>query len=111
MPKAKKVSENRVAFYCQGCKGSHQIDPGRWEFNGDFERPTISPSILVNSMHYPEGGKWPTDSEHARMMAGERIEGVPSICHSFVRDGRIEYLNDCTHELRGQTVDLQEFKE
>jgi len=27
-------------------------------------------------------------------------------CHSFVRDGRIEFLSDCTHALKGQTVDL-----
>lgn len=30
----------------------------------------------------------------------------PYVCHSFVRNGRIEYLGDCTHHLKGQTVDL-----
>lgn len=28
------------------------------------------------------------------------------VCHSFVRNGRVEFLGDCTHELAGQTVDL-----
>jgi hypothetical protein len=27
-------------------------------------------------------------------------------CHSFVREGKIEFLNDCTHEHAGQTLDL-----
>lgn len=30
----------------------------------------------------------------------------PSVCHSFVRDGRIQFLSDCTHKLANQTVDL-----
>lgn len=27
-------------------------------------------------------------------------------CHSFVRDGQIEFLSDCTHALAGKTVSL-----
>ena len=27
-------------------------------------------------------------------------------CHCFVRDGRIEYLSDSTHEFRGKSVDM-----
>lgn len=38
------------------------------------------------------------------------IDGVrrPQVCHSYVTNGRIQYLGDCTHELAGQTVDLPE---
>jgi hypothetical protein len=32
------------------------------------------------------------------------------LCHSFVRDGRIEFLSDCTHSLAGQTVELPEIE-
>jgi hypothetical protein len=31
------------------------------------------------------------------------------VCHSFVTDGRIQFLNDCTHPLAGQTVDIPEW--
>ena len=31
---------------------------------------------------------------------------VCSVCHSFVTDGKIQFLGDCTHELAGQTVEL-----
>jgi hypothetical protein len=30
-------------------------------------------------------------------------------CHSFVREGKIEYLGDCEHYLQGQTVELPEW--
>lgn len=58
----------------------------RWSFNGNYERPTFSPSIKVEIGHYPD----PSD-----------------ICHSFVTDGKIKYLNDCTHELAEKTIDLE----
>ena len=29
-------------------------------------------------------------------------------CHSYVKDGQIQFLNDCSHVLAGQTVDLPE---
>ena len=28
------------------------------------------------------------------------------VCHSFVTDGRIQFLGDCTHDLAGHTVEL-----
>lgn len=59
-----------------------------WMFDGDVDRPTLSPSIKA----WTEFGK--------------RRE--PQVCHSFVREGRIEFLGDCTHALAGQTVDLPE---
>jgi hypothetical protein len=64
--------------------------PG-WDFNGDLENPTFSPSMLARSDY------------------GE--ERMPHVCHSFVRDGRIQYLSDCTHSMAGQTVDLPDLEE
>lgn len=78
----------------------------RWDFNGDLERPTFSPSILVKSGHYVDGRK----DAHCWCTYEARL-GRPSpfqcrVCHSFVRDGSIQFLNDCTHALAGQTVPL-----
>ncbi|MCA3488688.1 MAG: ammonia monooxygenase [Rhodobacter sp.] len=88
----------RVAFWCPGCGEAHQIMVSRdatpdgpcWGFNGDGDCPTFTPSIFVNR---------PGPSFHP---------GVPS-CHSFVTKGRILFLQDCTHELAGQTVDLPDW--
>jgi len=86
-------------FDCPGCDRSHMVTTG-WAFNGDEVRPTFSPSVLV------QGVEDITDDAHDRIMAGEKIATRPYVCHSFVADGRIQYLGDCTHAMAGTTVDL-----
>ena len=85
------------AFHCPGCaqydepesrlNRTHQFrdGPDGWTYNGDGDKPTVSPSILVTNGH----------SDYR--------------CHSFVREGRIEFLSDCSHALAGQTVELPEY--
>lgn len=77
-------------FRCPGCKKLHifvtKSKDGQcptWQFNGNEDVPTFSPSLLN------------TDNKSER-------------CHLFVRDGKIEYLSDCTHHLAGQTVEMEE---
>lgn len=41
-------------------------------------------------------------------MAGETVHTERKICHSFIKDGMIQFLGDCTHELKGKTVKLPE---
>lgn len=105
MPKGRKTSDGRVIFFCPGCNEHHGpiVDGSRgWTWNGSLDSPTFSPSILVR------GTVRITDEEHARIMAGEKVDPKPLVCHSFVTDGRIKFLSDCTHSLAGQTVDLPE---
>lgn len=59
-----------------------RADTGCWSWNGDTEKPTLKPSIKT----------W----NHT------------NICHTFVNDGRVQFLEDCTHELRGQNLELLE---
>lgn len=99
-----------VFFQCPGCGLQHAVNvenPGRprWTWNGDLERPTLSPSILVRGTYRI------TDDEADRIMAGEKIERRPLVCHSFVRDGRIEFCGDSNHDLAGRTVDLLEIED
>jgi len=78
-------------FYCGGCKTHHCVpvtNPARWAWNGSTDKPTLTPSILVT---YDMG------EDH-----------TPNRCHSFVTNGEIQYLSDCTHALAGQTVPLEE---
>lgn len=98
-------------FWCPGCEVAHGID-GKWSFNGDLDRPTISPSVLMT------GRTWVLDDPTAPVvfedvpgMQGVRRDARPgrfieSRCHSFVTDGHIQFLTDSTHQLAGQTVDL-----
>lgn len=61
---------------------------GCWTWNGDVEKPTLKPSVLTQGCN----DKSPTFFR----------------CHTWVNDGQAQFLDDCSHELRGQTVDLLE---
>jgi hypothetical protein len=81
-------------FHCEGCNGTHSIfvkgeNVPNWSFNGNEEQPTFRPSIRV---------RWDEGEAQTKKM-----------CHSFITDGKIQYLNDCTHNLKGRTVDLMDF--
>lgn len=101
------TSGHGLIFWCPGCNEPHAIEYGadRWTWDGNMEAPTLSPSILVRSGHYagPNGGCWcQWDEEHPN----DPTKFKCGVCHSDVRAGRIEFLNDCTHALAGQTVPL-----
>jgi hypothetical protein len=82
-----KILKKQWHYRCPGCGTVHAVgrEPGDHTFNGDLERPTFRPSLLQN---------WP---------------GVP-VCHSYITDGRIQFLSDCSHSLAGQTVDLPDIE-
>ncbi|HEX7906879.1 MAG TPA: hypothetical protein VF534_02135 [Paraburkholderia sp.] len=128
MSKAKIIRDGDGRFYgirwnCPGCdadtRGSsahilpvNWLPPGEtvesphvkgkphWGFNGDFDKPAFSPSVLST------WDEW----------QGEGVPPKKHVCHSFVgcngaAPGQIIFLGDCTHELKGQTVDLPELGE
>jgi hypothetical protein len=86
-----------AVFECPGCREPHgqHIRPyanaigASWLWNESLEAPTFAPSIVVRREY--------TDPFRP-----------PKVCHSFVQDGKIQFLGDCTHELAGQTVELPE---
>lgn len=84
-----------LMFICPGCTGEddhgsglHMLpvgptgDTGRpsWTWSGSLEAPTLEPSILT---------RW-----------------ADVVCHSYLRNGVIEFLSDCTHKYAGQHVPL-----
>lgn len=117
--KAKVVKDSAGSVYalrfnCPGCKCSHVVGitgRGAWTFNNNFERVTLSPSVLVRSGHYCNASEKPGNCAcdfQERFPDEEPWQWPCTRCHSFVRDGRIQFLSDCTHSLAGQTVDLPE---
>ena len=103
----------RVEFRCPGCGRMHSLplrgpeSHSGWEFSGSAENPTLSPSILARTGPFPEDH----DPGHIILQRGivdELNAERCLVCHSFVRNGRIEFLGDCTHRLKGQTVPLPE---
>jgi len=103
----KPIGYQGLSFYCNGCKRTHTVNfhpSNQWGFNGDFDKPTLTPSVLTKYRH-PKGYSNDNPAPH-----GYDGEYVTEVCHSFVTDGNIQYLGDCTHELAGQTIELPEFK-
>ena len=98
MAKICKVENDRGMnlFWCPGCQCAHYIATAEndrgfpiWQWNGDMENPTVSPSIRVE----------------------DPVADKINICHSFIRNGKIQYLSDCTHELAGKTVDMVDLED
>jgi hypothetical protein len=76
---------HHFCFNCPGCKCTHVIDVPRWTWNSSMDAPTFTPSLLCNPDH------------------------PPSRCHSFITDGKIQFLGDSYHSLAGQTVELPDW--
>ncbi|MDE8343755.1 MAG: DUF6527 family protein [Acidocella sp.] len=95
MSKVRNLIGGGKAFFCPGCESVHAVNTcgPRWEYNDNADAPTFSPSILVT---------------YNGSDAGE-IDSLPETCHSFVRDGHIQFLSDCTHKLAGTTVTIPEW--
>lgn len=89
--KLNDLSENGIETYwfqCPGCRNAHPVrtaGPGAWQWNGDVDRPTIQPSLVCD----PNG---------------------QYRCHSFITDGQIQFLSDCFHELKNQTVEIPDWQ-
>lgn len=80
-------------FWCPGCKHCHayvcNAPDGKpnWSFNGNFDKPTFTPSLLI-------------------FVTMPDTKERKTCCHLFVTDGKIAYCGDCPHALNGQTVDM-----
>jgi len=74
-------------FSCPGCGYLHQFqaegEGPTWHWNEDRESPTVTPSIHV-------------------------LPGSEAQCHFYIEEGTIRFLNDCHHDLAGQTEELPE---
>lgn len=99
------IEGGRLAFWCPGCEGAHQVKvepPHEWGWNRSIEAPTFTPSVLVT------GVQW-EPNEHFHHPSHNVEPGGKTVCHSFVTDGKIQFLGDCTHKMANQTVPLPEW--
>lgn len=106
--------QRSLAYFCPGCKDYHviPIEPGSkdsWSWNGDAEKPSFNHSVDVKTGHFmkehkPGSSCWCTYNKEHPEDAEDGFECIH--CHSYVTDGMIRFLTDCTHSLVGQTVPL-----
>lgn len=97
---------DRLHFFCPACRVFHGIpvsteaqSPGRWYWDGNKDKPSFSPSLAVSTyrMEPPYVFGLPKPKEQRR---------VDTMCHFFIRNGQFVFLDDCTHEYKGRTVDM-----
>lgn len=98
MEKVHFYAPGLLAFTCPGCGYDHAVGvngrkvPGEdgtmneWQWNQSMTKPTFMPSLLL-------------------------FKSDPKLrCHSYVKDGKIQFLDDCHHSLKGQTIDLPDWE-
>lgn len=84
-------SGDRFYFWCPGCKEPHFFQTAgtpAWQFNGDLENPTFTPSLMITTRR--------GDHDH--------------VCHLFLIQGHLNFFAYCSHEYRAQTVPLPDWE-
>lgn len=81
--KVHRGQDGRRWYLCPGCESIHELTT--WQWNGSVTAPTLRPSVLV------------------RFLDGH---DVVEVCHSYVTDGKAQFLSDSTHRHAGATVEL-----
>jgi hypothetical protein len=85
-----KYHHDQYHYWCPGCDCIHAFAlkevGGHHSFNGDLNNPTVSPSLVQN---FAPG----------------------TMCHSFIKNGMIQFLSDCTHALANKTVELPQIED
>lgn len=101
-----RQTDQGFAHYCIGCEEMHHISH-RWHFNQDKDFPTFNPSVKITGKQTINvNGRW--TGEWVRDHHGHAVD---LCCHYFIKNGTIQYLNDCTHRYKGQTLPLMNLKD
>lgn len=95
-----RKTETGYAHWCPGCQGMHYINVGiprrpNWDFDGNVESPTFNPSVRITY-----------NGHDADQVDDDGTRNPSACCHYFIKNGKIQFLSDCTHALQGQTIPL-----
>lgn len=104
-----QFANGELAWWCPGCQRAHHVnlregsEHPSWTWDGDVERPTLSPSVR----HFYDRYVRDTDGKVVTDTAGKPVRGEQvTTCHYFITAGQIRYCGDCQHALNGQAVPL-----
>lgn len=79
-----------IAHWCDACQMLHELptqhsnESCHWEWDGQTHRPTLSPSIRTE---------------------------CTQVCHYYLREGWLHYLNDSSHAYAGRVIALPDIPE
>jgi len=75
----------RYVHWCPACHELHPLPDNGWQFDGNLECPTFTPSFKHSGGPDP---KW--------------------LCHYTLTKGMLHFCGDCSHAMGGQAVPLPE---
>lgn len=84
------IDENNSQFYCPGCIDIHNLTKNFRITGMEENKPTIRGGTIRNI---------------------KEIEGFKEICHIRMEFGKLTFLQDTTHQLKGDTIDMIEIDE
>lgn len=91
---------DRYFHWCPACEEMHPL-PDSWNFNGDVNKPTFSPSFKHGGLRTVNvKGRW--IGEWVRDANGEPVDGT---CHYIITNGEIHFCSDSWHK-RSDTVPM-----
>ena len=118
--KLRSLEGGGLMYWCQGCEETHVVYTGqgtgpRWSYNGNPNAPTFKPSVLVRGGHFAPGwsGKdcWCTVDWEKKYPGKPKPRFKCNRCHTFITDGLVQFLSDCSHQFAGQTLPLPDLPE
>lgn len=75
------LSDGRYGYYCPGCQALHVTPLGVSLLDFNVTAPSFNRSIKIG-------------------------RGRDSTCHHNINKGKITFLDDCRHKMKGSTVEL-----
>ena len=84
------MRRGQTAFFhwCPACEEMHPL-PHSWDFDGNVEKPTFSPSFAQTFVHWTEGV-----DEETNLGRGEKQH---RLCHYIITGGIINFCSDSWH--------------
>ena len=86
----------QLSFMCPGCKEVHIVKHGdgagpRWGWNGDVEKPTFAPSILVRGKTLTDKGMINTTEESIKELTAKPLEEISPEIAAQMKETQEEY--------------------
>lgn len=79
---------------------------GGWNWNGSVDSPTLNPSVLTINGHFMADHSGRCWCDYNREHPDDQKVFECFRCHTWITDGKAQFLEDCSHQYRGQTLDL-----
>ena len=97
-----RLTERGYAHWCPACEEIHLAPHNGWTFNNDLDFPTFTPSLKHTGIQtINKDGRWTGE-----WVLDQNKKPIPMCCHYFIKNGVIQYQNDCTHDFKNKHVAL-----